>query len=97
MIMKHCILLKPFRVSVIHTRMNQLQWNWNKFNPLKNGGKGNVIEENIIVPKNCLGYFLEKSRVFKFLFSKFAFLTDAKISNMKNLMFFLVSVFVCFF
>lgn len=67
--------------------MNQLQWNWNKFNPLKNGGKGNVIEENIIVPKNCLGYFLEKSRVFKFLFSKFAFLTDAKISNMKNLMF----------
>lgn len=43
MIMKHCILLKPFRVSVIHTRMNQLQCNWNKFNPLKNGGKGNVI------------------------------------------------------
>lgn len=52
MIMKHCILLKPFRVSVIHnsfrvsvihTRMNQLRWNWNKFNPLKNGEKGNVI------------------------------------------------------
>lgn len=88
MIMKHCILLKPFRVSVIHTRMNQLQWNWNKFNPLKNGGKGNVIEENIIVPKNCLGYFLEKSSVFKFLFSKFAFLTCQNIQYEKFDVFF---------
>lgn len=92
MIMKHCILLKPFRVSVIHTRMNQLQWNWNKFNPLKNGGKGNVIEENIIVPKNCLGYFLEKSRVFKFYFQNLHFWQMPKYPIWKIWCFLLVSV-----
>lgn len=67
--------------------MNQLQWNWNKFNPLKNGEKGNVIQENIIVPKKLFRIFLGKVKSFQILFSKFAFLTDAKISSMKNLMF----------
>lgn len=70
MIMKHCILLKPFRVSVIHTRMNQLQWNWNKFNPLKNGEKGNVIQENIIVPKKLFRIFLGKVKSFQIFIFK---------------------------